>query len=296
MNAYVCVYRQPLRDDDWQKTWDESPGVPGLKKYLRRYKQRFNESKKGVGHFYDWGDDPSFFAAEEFLGDVRKASWGVCRRDVRGKLSRGDFVVFFCARQQEEDEDEWEYYYIGMGTVERILKNRKRIWLKEEYENYRKFYNLLIDSEGCRNEVIRAYHRDYKKRAKSPYVIFSPQRTHFNLINPLHVATFKSKKDIRDGVVLEKWRREDPFVDQIYRLIPRRDGKKKLRTSDQGNDHAHMNLADIIIEKKKRILRREYGVKQIRGELKELANRRKEKRLKRLRRELLKISREIAAR
>ena len=74
---------------------------------MERYKSCFEQ---GATCFYDWGDDPAFFAAEEFLGDVNPASCGVCRRDVREQLRNGDFVIFFCAKALEDRT--WEYYYI----------------------------------------------------------------------------------------------------------------------------------------------------------------------------------------
>ena len=55
-----------------------------MREYLALYKLGMEQDGEC---YYDWGDDPSFFAAEEFLGDVNRASWGVCRRDVREKLS-----------------------------------------------------------------------------------------------------------------------------------------------------------------------------------------------------------------
>ena len=307
MKAYVCVYRQPTRNDDWQKTWDEASGVPGLKKYLRRYKQRFQKNNQMEGRFYDWGDDPSFFAAEEFLGDVRKASWGVCRPNVRCELEEGDFVVFFCAQQQRRDKDVWKYYYIGVGTVGEVI-DRKQIWTKEKYKQYREFYNLLTDSKGKHNELIHSYHEDkiknkegevieldWERKSRKPYIIFdgSGDKTHFNLVSPLLVATYESRKEVEEGIVLEKWRRENSYAKKINRLIPRRVGRKKLRTSDQGYDHAPMNLATIIIGKEKARLRREHQVKQIRGRLKVIADKSQRRRLMQLRKDLIEISQEI---
>ena len=294
MNAYVCVYRQPLKDDAWQKTWDEASEVPGLKKYLRRYKRRFQKSKKGIGRFYDWGDDPSFFAAEEFLGDVRKASWGVCRPNVRCKLEKGDFIVFFCAQQQEDDKDLWKYYYIGLGTV-RDRIDRRLIWEDPNLKGYKRFYNLLVNSKGRQKEFIHKYHDDdWEKRAEAPYVVFAKNKTHFNLTDPLLVAKYRVGDGAWKGNIMETWFLSDADVREIYSLIPKRTKYKKLRTSDQGYDHAPMNLEQLTIEEEKQRLRDKYQITQIRGELKELANNAKEKQLKRLRRKLLKISREIA--
>ena len=298
MNAYVCVYRQPIvKRSDWNKTKREALSTPGLEEYLRRYNARFRKGKKKLGYFYDWGDDPSFFAAEEFLDDVNQAGWGVCRRDVRKQLkNKGDFVVFFCAQQQEDDSDLWKYYFIGVGTVGSVIKNRKLIWLKDKYKDYRKFYNLLIDSEGRQSEKIHRFHRDWEKRAKSPYLVFSKNKTHFNLVAPLLVAEYRIGDSAWKGEILESWLPDDD-VQEIFELIPTREKGKKLRTSHiNGNDHQAMNLADIVSKKQKQSIRRKYRVKQVRGELRGLANKRKERRLKRLREALLKISKEIAGR
>ena len=179
MKAYVCVYRQPVVDKYWQRTWDEADGTPKLKKYLRRYERRFRKNKKGIGRFYDWGDDPSFFAAEEFLRDVRRATWGVCRPDVRKQIDKGDFVVFFCAQQQEDDRNLWKYYYIGLGTVgDRI--DRRLIWEDPSLKGYKRFYNLLIDSTGRQKEFIHKYHDDdWKERAEAPYMVFAKKQNPF---------------------------------------------------------------------------------------------------------------------
>ena len=117
MKCYVCVYRQPvLNERKWNRTWNEAGNKRGLKKYLEMYRSGLEQDG---ACYYDWGDDPAFFAAEEFLGDVNGASWGVCRTDVRGKLSEGDVVVFFCAKARIEGI--WEYYYIGLGTVSETI-------------------------------------------------------------------------------------------------------------------------------------------------------------------------------
>ena len=157
MKCYLCVYRQPLIDDRViRRSRAGNRRRPELKvdKFLSRYKRALDVGRNAGGRFYDWGDDPGFFAAEEFLGDVRGASWGVCRPDVRSELSKGDFVVFFCAQQQPKKRTQWHYYYIGVGTVSRAVKKRRRIWTVDTYEEYRRFYNLLIDASGQQQEVL----------------------------------------------------------------------------------------------------------------------------------------------
>src|SRR5438477_17569 len=82
MNGYVCVYRHsiPCRRD-WLRTESAAASNPRLRRFLDVYDDQ--------SCFYDWGDDPSFFAASEMLGDVRKARWGVCHLDVRRSLKAG---------------------------------------------------------------------------------------------------------------------------------------------------------------------------------------------------------------
>jgi hypothetical protein len=67
MNAYVCVYRHMLpKRRDWHRTESAAASNPALRRFLEIYDAQ--------NCFYDWGDDPSFFAASEFLGDVRDAT------------------------------------------------------------------------------------------------------------------------------------------------------------------------------------------------------------------------------
>ena len=77
MNAYVCTYRKITPPPaDLKRTEQAAAKDPLLRKFLEGYE----------ASCFDWGDDPSFFAAKYRLGDVRRASWGVCRRDVRGDM------------------------------------------------------------------------------------------------------------------------------------------------------------------------------------------------------------------
>ena len=238
MKCYVCVYRQPvLKGRKWQRSWDEAGKKRGLRKYLELYK--LGSEQDGDECYYDWGDDPSFFAAEEFLGNVNRASWGVCRRNVREKLNKGDFVIFFCAKAR--DGRIWEYYYIGLGTVSESI-DRSLIWSSSKYKPYRDFFNLLVDSKGCQREFIYDKHnKDWWNRAHAPYIIFNTHRnrTHFNLVNPLHVATYRLEDMNWRGNVIERWRLSERNVRAIYNTIPKREGGKKLRTglTDQGYPH-----------------------------------------------------------
>src|SRR5262252_6813465 len=134
MRAYVCVYRNsvPTRRS-WALTERAAAGDPALAKFLTAYERS--------DCYYDWGDDPSFFAASEILGDPRKASWGVCRRDVRSSLQPGDFVAWFCAKQRSEPK-EWRYFFVGCGTAAHVI-SRNALWEDSRFAPYRRFYNVL---------------------------------------------------------------------------------------------------------------------------------------------------------
>jgi hypothetical protein len=183
VKAYVCTYRQPHIDPsvrEWRLTKPLAESDPLLSRFLNGYRE----------NFWDWGDDPSFFAAEHRLGDVRRASWGVCRADVRRALSEGDLVVFFCAR---DDSRVWRYHFIGFGTVKALI-GRKDLWTNPAYRDYRSFYNVLARLENGRlvqNETFHKYHPDWEHRAKAPYVIFDETASHFNLQDPHCVATWE---------------------------------------------------------------------------------------------------------
>ena len=274
MNFYVCVYLQGVLEkaNGLNKARKESANNKALKKYLdryeNRYKKRLYKNKKGIGRFYDWGDDPAFFAAEYFSNDINKATWGVCRPDVRNKLDEGDIVVFFCA-QQQKDEATWKYYYIGLGTVGKVVHPREKIWKIQRYAEYKKFFNLVIDSKSCHLETINP-HEDWAHRLASPYIIFDPERTCFNVTNPLLVAIYSEGDDAWKGKTLECWMLEDEFVNRIYKLVGKRDSGARLRITNKYHPHKEMNLA---IRK---------GVKL------------DDKQLERKRREFLKVSRKIA--
>ena len=246
MNAYLCVYRQfKVKAADWAESKAFGRHNPDLRidEFLRRYK--WNLEGRRRGRFYDWGDDPAFFGAEEFLSDVRQASWGVCRPDARRRLSKGDFVVFFCAQQQVEQHSQWNYHYIGVGTVDEVISKRSRIWTADAYKRYKKFYNLLIDEAGNHQEVLFPHHvNDWEDKLQAPYILFeSSVQTHFNVRTPLLVATYDSQNRASESDILESWRLDDQHVREIYELIPIRDSGKKLRTSHSGYAHRHMNLA-----------------------------------------------------
>jgi hypothetical protein len=137
MNAYAYVYKQRAPSKGaLKRTHAAALQNPLLTTFLEDY----------THSYYDWGDDPSFFASRHILGDVRMATWGVCRRDVRAAIREGDFVVFFCGRK---DERIWRYYFVGVGTV-KTLVDRHVIWSDSAYSPYRTFFNVLarVDNGG----------------------------------------------------------------------------------------------------------------------------------------------------
>jgi len=130
VNAYLCTYRR-IRPSPraLRQTRAAAKQDPLLRAFLEDYD----------ASYYDWGDDPSFFAAQHLLGDVRNATWGVCRRDVRKVLTERDVIVFFCGCQ---DEHVWRYYLVGFGTVGRLVE-RASLWTDSAHAPYRNFYNVL---------------------------------------------------------------------------------------------------------------------------------------------------------
>ncbi|MGB8259376.1 MAG: hypothetical protein WCE75_03450 [Terracidiphilus sp.] len=228
MNAYLCVYRQrEPSNGDRRKTEREAEKNPLVAKFLEGYKESF----------YDWGDDPSFFAAKELLGDVRRATWGVCRRDVRGSLNEGDVVVFFCGRQLKRSGS-WSYYFIGFGTVLEVVRPRDLLWTKRKYAPYRKFYNVLMGPDGKQRETFHPFHdENWKLRADAPYVLFDPEHSAFNLDSPHLVASWNGDE------TPETWR-PDRKAREIERLLFTDRGiiKRRLRTSRTGFGHAKLNL------------------------------------------------------
>ena len=186
--------------------------------------------------YYDWGDDPSFFAASEFFGDVQHATWGVCRPDVRGYLKKaGDYVVFFCAKSASGPVR--EYFYIGVGTVSFGL-NREDIWSNARYARYRDFFNILarpslVTGELEPYEIVSPFHDDWKKRCEEPYWVFDPEWSQFNLVDPLHVATYTGT----EGPV-ETWRSsQDQQVKRLETLLFPPSAPRRLRINSSPTTH-----------------------------------------------------------
>ncbi|HEY5328786.1 MAG TPA: hypothetical protein VIJ79_02780 [Acidobacteriaceae bacterium] len=229
MNAYLCTYRR-IRPSNLvlRHMGAAAKQDPLLQTFLNSYDKSY----------YDWGDDPSFFAAQHLLRDVRKASWGVCRPDVRNVLGEGDIVVFFCGCQ-DKDTCVWRYYFVGFGTVLALVE-RAALWTDPAYAPYRKFYNVLARLNGThlvQSEKFHPYHNDWKLRAKAPYVLFDPAHSVFDLKSPHHVATWDRT------TIPETWK-TDVRSRKIEHLLFTERGidDRRLRTSPTGFGHAKLNL------------------------------------------------------
>lgn len=228
MNAYLCTYRhkKPL-PREWRRTTETANNDGLLRSYLDCYESSY----------YDWGDDPSFFCAQHFMGDVKHASWGVCRADVRCGLKPDDMIVFFCGYEHKWG---WSYYFTGPGTVREVI-SREALWADQAYKNYRSFYNVLARPDGdhlVQHEIIHDHHKDWKRRAKAPYVIFDPQASWFNLKRPHLVARWDRKTK---GP--EKWAADERSQELEQLLFRERGISRRLRTSTTGYGHSKLNLA-----------------------------------------------------
>jgi len=229
MKAYVCTYLHPYMDvsrREWRETKRAADTDPLLAKFLSAYKESF----------WDWGDDPSFFAAEHRLGDVRRASWGVCRSDVRKALTPGDLVVFFCARDGGQI---CRYHFIGFGIVGALI-DREGLWANPSYAAYASFYNVLARPDHghfVQHETFHKYHEDWQKRIKAPYVIFDAAHSHFNLRHPHCVATWE-----KGAGIPEKWAADarSQAIEQL--LFIERGISRRLRTSATLRAHPKLNL------------------------------------------------------
>jgi hypothetical protein len=224
VNAYLCTYRhkRPKRKE-LEDTKKEAKRDPLLRELLDGYHDGY----------YDWGDDPSFFSAQRRLCDVRKASWGVCRPDVRGALAKGDVVVFFCGR---EEEHVWRYYFVGFGTVRETVAPRSRLWTCTKYEKYRDFWNVLVGPDGGHREMIHRFHDDWEPRAARPYVIFDERCSSFNLTSPHCVGMWDGR------TIPEEWFSDDRSKRIERLLFAERGIDRRLRTSAKGYGHVRLNL------------------------------------------------------
>ncbi len=195
MKAYVCVYRHPIPSRrDRRLTESVGASNPTLRRFLDVYDDQ--------NCFYDWGDDPSFFAAS---GPV------------------------------------WEYFYIGVGTVSLGL-TRQTIWSHDRYARYRDFFNILArSSDGVleQHETFHRYHDDWQRRCDAPYWLFAREQSQFNMVNPLHVATYTGIK----GAV-ETWHSSrDRQVARLEAILfPPSASARRLRTTHPQIPHRQIDL------------------------------------------------------
>lgn len=240
---YVCVYRRHIPTAaEWRQMTEKSSGDPRLARFLDEY---WRDDR-----YYDWGDDPSFFGAREAFNDARRASWGVCRRDVRSAVKAGEAVSFFIgkpafdvkARGGHVPNGAVDYFYVGCGTVGQ-LANRFQLWEDDGLAKYRDFYNALArPGPGGRLENIEVFprHENWQDRAAAPLVLFDPGRTWFDLDTPRYVAHY----DPALGVP-ERWN-ADPISRRLEGLLFGDGRPRRLRTSHTGYGHAKrvLRLAD----------------------------------------------------
>ena len=253
MNAYLCTYRHYVPTAaQIRKTAAGRATDQDLKDFLNEYENSF----------FDWGDDPSFFCSSRQLSDVNRASWGVCRTDVREVLREKDVVVFFCGRQYKAVRC-WNYYFIGFGTVQHVVP-RKDIWTNPKYKPYRSFYNVLAEWNGkslVQKEYFHPFHDDWEKcRACAPYIIFDPTESAFNVTAPHPVATWQL-----DDKVPEIWNRDwrSKRIEKL--LFIDRAISRRLRTSRFGYAHVKLNLTH-----EDRVLRPGCGMDELRAKLRNL--------------------------
>jgi len=225
VHAYLCTYcHKNPKPRDLVETCTAAKEDPLLRKFLKEFDRGY----------YDWGDDPSFFAAQHLLGDARGPSWGVCRPDVRSVLGKGDVVVFFCGRQEKERV--WRYYFVGFGMVRETFAPRDGLWACPKYAKYRHFWNVLVGADGRHLEMIHPCHDDWQRRADAPYVIFDGAFSSFNLRSPHCVATWDG------GPIPEEWHC-DPRSKKIEQLLfVEREIDRRLRTSANRRPHPKLNL------------------------------------------------------
>lgn len=244
--VYVCVYRQvlPTAKRAWDVVDDAATRNPDLAELLKRYR-----SQRSV---YDWGDDPSFFSAEYHDGRPELAAWGVCRPNVRAKLYPHDIVLYFCARRLA-GTGPTEYFYAGVGTVGvRVEERRREVWSDNtlgELRRFRKHLNVLVTYDN-RDQCVRherfppGHPVDWHERADSPYIVFDPARSKFNMKRPLRVAV------AQPGAKNEIW-----ISDGGTRIVELRAAvfdnlgvTRGLRTSYRGTAHPHINLTRKLAE------------------------------------------------
>jgi hypothetical protein len=231
--VFVCVYRQfvPEKNQLRDCVAKAAEGDPQLQ-YL------YDQLMTGQT-VYDWGDDPSFFSAEYVQGAAESAAWGVCRPNVRRMVRRGDSVVFFCARRARKF-DPIHYLFTGYGTVARTVKKRQDVWRKAELQPYQNHFNVLAKPGQLGRlknaERFPPIHEDWAERVKSPYVIFDPELSRFDMEQPTMVAYAEP------GSKVETWYKT-PSAQAIWDTIfGGFELQRSLRVSAKGSSHPHINL------------------------------------------------------
>jgi hypothetical protein len=232
---YACVYRRHIPSAaEWRRTVEKSSDDRRLARFLDEY---WREDR-----YYDWGDDPAFFGARAAFNDARRASWGVCRRDVRSAVKVGDAVAFFIgkpafvvgARGRHTPTGTVDYLYVGCGTVGQLV-DRRELWEDEALAAYRDFYNALarptVDGK-LENIEVFPRHENWQDRAAAPLVLFDPTTSWFDLDTPHRVARYEPALGVP-----ERWE-VDPISQRLERLLFGDGRPRRLRTSHTGYGHA----------------------------------------------------------
>ena len=89
------------------------------------------------------------------------------------------------------------------------------------------------------HETFHSYHKDWLRRCEAPYWLFAHEQSQFNLLNPLHVATYTGTK----GVV-ETWHssRDRQIARLEAILFPPSASGRRLRTTNPQIPHRQINL------------------------------------------------------
>lgn len=236
----------------------------------------FTKAVKRQDWPYDNGDDPSFYAARKFGGQL---SWGICRQDVRNRLRCGDIVVFFSFRKFKGTGDS-EYRLCALATVDRKVR-QSDISRDNTLKTYRKYFNLLIRPSGSRHgawehfeptlDGSRLHHdwlwrmaehqgfrkKDFKKLQKTDrlvqgaavrgrsvilarnYVLFSSDVVETHILSKPPVIAWHSK-----GQAAEEWN-QDKFSQAVKRLTldvaAQANGRtRSLRIRNSQRAHRHI--------------------------------------------------------
>jgi len=235
--VFVCVYRQFIPEK--LKLRECVARAAARDPQIRALYDRLMDGNS----VYDWGDDPSFFSAEYFQGAAENAAWGVCRPNVREKVKPNDTVVFFCARRARK-LDPIQYLFVGYGTVSKMIEDRRSVWRQDELTVYRKHLNVLakpdLSGQLVNAERFLPEHEDWPRRAASPYVIFDPERSRFNMTNPSLVAYAEP------GANVETWFETDIAQEIWCALFVQLGIMRTLRVSAKGSSHPHINLTNNL--------------------------------------------------